>query len=740
MAFTFLLKRSAVAGHAPVAANLAIGEMSINTNDGILYYLKNTAGSNTVVAIGPVPATANALTTSRTLSLSGDATGSIGFDGSANVSIPATLAASGVAAGTYNSVVVNTKGLVTGASTVAVLTTLVASGDASGTSVANAITLTLATVNANVGVFNTLTVNAKGLVTAASNTPYLTNVVASGDATGTSASNALTLTLASVNAGIGSFGGITTVPVMTVNAKGLITAIANTAITFPVTTVFGRAGTVVLLGSDVTTALGYTPVNNAVLGVANGVATLDGTGHLTTAQLPSSVVGGMTYQSTWNSLTNTPALVTSTGTKGFFYKVSVASNAVTTLDGISNWNVGDSVVFDGTTWDKIDGVANEVLSVAGRTGVITLAVADVTGAAPLAAPAFTGNATSTTPISADSSTSIATTAFVKGLNYTVGPIVATGDATGTAVGNSIALTLASVATLGTFASVVINAKGLVTSGVAAIYSGDATGTSVGPNTVLTLATVNAGVGSFGGVTTVPVITANAKGLITAIANTAITFPVTTVFGRAGAVVMLGSDVTTALGYTPVNNAVLGVANGVATLDSTTHIPVAQLPANTLYSPLVATGDAAGTSVANAITLTLAAAGTTGTYSSVTTDTKGRVISGGNIVASGDATGTVAGTALALTLAAVGTAGTYTSLVTDSKGRVTSGSNMAATGDATGTAIGSSIALTLASVNAGSVGTFAGIVVNAKGLVTGATALTTLAGYGIVSDTIDGGSF
>ena len=47
------------------------------------------------------------------------------------------------------------------------------SGDASGTG-STAITLTLATVNSNVGTFNNVTVNAKGLVTAASNVSYLT--------------------------------------------------------------------------------------------------------------------------------------------------------------------------------------------------------------------------------------------------------------------------------------------------------------------------------------------------------------------------------------------------------------------------------------------------------------------------------------------------------------------------------------------------------------------------------------
>jgi hypothetical protein len=75
--------------------------------------------------------------------------------------------------------------------------TITISGDASGSG-ATSISLTLATVNANIGTFNNLTVNAKGLVTSASNVAYLTanqsiTWTASGDITG-SASGATSIT------------------------------------------------------------------------------------------------------------------------------------------------------------------------------------------------------------------------------------------------------------------------------------------------------------------------------------------------------------------------------------------------------------------------------------------------------------------------------------------------------------------------------------------------------------------
>lgn len=57
--------------------------------------------------------TATKLKTARTISISGDATGSASFDGSADKSISVTLASSGVTAGTYNNVTVDAKGRVT---------------------------------------------------------------------------------------------------------------------------------------------------------------------------------------------------------------------------------------------------------------------------------------------------------------------------------------------------------------------------------------------------------------------------------------------------------------------------------------------------------------------------------------------------------------------------------------------------------------------------------------------------
>ena len=108
-------------------------------------------------------------------------------------------------------------------------------------------------------------------------------------------------------------------------------------------------------------------------GAVSGVAELDAGGKVPTAQLPDSVVGSVEYQSTWDASTNTPALG-AVPEKGHYYVVSVAG--ATSLSGIADWAVGDWAISNGTAWEKVDNTES-VVSVSGRTGVITLTSADV---------------------------------------------------------------------------------------------------------------------------------------------------------------------------------------------------------------------------------------------------------------------------------------------------------------------------------------------------------------------------
>jgi len=207
-------------------------------------------------------------------------------------------------------------------------------------------------------------------------------------------------------------------------------------------------------------ALGYTPVNSTLLGAANGVATLNASGQLTAAQIPASLLGAMQFQSVWNASTNSPALTSSTGTAGNFYIVSVAGT--TNLNGITQWNVGDMAVFDGGVWNKIDGQASEVTSVAGRVGAVTLAYADISGLGTMAqqtasSVAITGGTISgvtfTGNISGTASNVTGTVAVANG---------GTGVTTSTGTGSVVLSTSPTLVTpaLGTPSSVVLtNATG-----------------------------------------------------------------------------------------------------------------------------------------------------------------------------------------------------------------------------------------------------------------------------------------
>lgn len=77
---------------------------------------------------------------------------------------------------------------------------------------------------------------------------------------------------------------------------------------------------------------------------------------LKTVSAITNAIGALNYKGTWNASTNTPTLASGVGTKGDYYQVSVAGS--TSIDGISNWGVGDVIAFNGTTWQRIEGGAD----------------------------------------------------------------------------------------------------------------------------------------------------------------------------------------------------------------------------------------------------------------------------------------------------------------------------------------------------------------------------------------------
>jgi hypothetical protein len=88
----------------------------------------------------------------------------------------------------------------------------------------------------------------------------------------------------------------------------------------------------------------------------------------------ASVAGGLSYQGTWNASANTPTLASGVGVNGYYYIVATAGS--TNLDGITDWQIGDWLMFNGTVWQKID-QSNLVTSVNGQTGAVSLTTTNI---------------------------------------------------------------------------------------------------------------------------------------------------------------------------------------------------------------------------------------------------------------------------------------------------------------------------------------------------------------------------
>lgn len=148
MSNTIRIKRRANGGGAGAPSTLANAELAFNEQTNVLYYGTGTGGAGgsatSIIAIAGSGAfvdtssaqtiggvktfsstivgsvdgnagTATKLATSRTISISGDADGSASFDGSANADIAITLDTVNANVGTFTKVTVNGKGLVTAA-------------------------------------------------------------------------------------------------------------------------------------------------------------------------------------------------------------------------------------------------------------------------------------------------------------------------------------------------------------------------------------------------------------------------------------------------------------------------------------------------------------------------------------------------------------------------------------------------------------------------------------------------
>lgn len=169
---------------------------------------------------------------------------------------------------------------------------------------------------------------------------------------------------------------------------------------------------------------------------------------LKTVSNVANAIGALNYKGTWDASTNNPTLVSSVGTKGDYYVVSVAGS--TNLNGETLWGVGDWVVFNGSIWQKVDG---------GDTSTLTsLTVTTLTGYM---------YANNTSPVTA--STTIPVASVTGAVPNTVNVLAGTGMSGGGALTGNVTLNLANTAvsagtygTANSVSQVTVDAQGRIT--------------------------------------------------------------------------------------------------------------------------------------------------------------------------------------------------------------------------------------------------------------------------------------
>ena len=291
----------------------------------------------------------------------------------------------------------------------------------------------------------------------------------SGNVTGTG-------TLATVNSNVGSFGSSSAIPVITVNAKGLITAVSTASISTALS-ISGNTGTdTVALGVDTLALVGGTGVTTTV--TDNQVSFAIGQAVSTTSNVTFNDV---TVNGSLSSDDITAANISVAGNATIVGNLTVQGTTTTinsTTIAVGDLNI--TVAKDATTAAAANGAG---LTVNGPTVPATILYASTDDSwnfnklvkATTFAGALTGNA--------DTATKLATARTIS----------ISGDLT--------------------WSSGSFDGSANVTAGA-------------------TLATVNSNVGSFGSSTSVATFTVNAKGLVTAASAAAIPTASTSVLGLA----------------------------------------------------------------------------------------------------------------------------------------------------------------------------------------------------------------
>src|SRR5690606_27102410 len=103
-------------------------------------------------------------------------------------------------------------------------------------------------------------------------------------------------------------------------------------------------------------------------GVANGYTPLGSDTKIPLQFIPDSVLGALEYKGVWSATTNTAPH--GSPENGWYYKVNVAGQ--TTFTGSTvDWAIGDWIIYNGTTWDRVAN-ADKVISVNGDEGEVII--------------------------------------------------------------------------------------------------------------------------------------------------------------------------------------------------------------------------------------------------------------------------------------------------------------------------------------------------------------------------------